>query len=82
MFISLISGIRAHGGVGQMWQGYRDSFRIWSENGVCILEALSQMEQGRLERGQYITPSKPIKSTQTILEKAQQRSIIANGAKQ
>ena len=53
---------------------------------MCVLEALSQMEQGeslsQLERGLYITPSKPIKPTQTILEKAQQRSIIANGARQ
>ena len=63
MFIPPTGGIRAHGGMGQRWQGY------------CRF--LSQ-----LERGQYITPSKPIKPTQMILEKAQQMSIIANGARQ
>ena len=44
------------------------------------------MEQGmslsQLERGQYIAPSKAIKPTQTILEKGQQRNIIANDARQ
>ena len=72
--------------MGQRWQGYRGSFRNWSGNGVCVLEALSQIEHGRsflqLEWGRYITPSKSIKPTQTILEKAQQRSIIVNGARQ
>ena len=75
MFISPTSGIRAYGGVGQRWQGYRDSFCNWSGNRVCVIESFSQMEQGRsllqLERGWYITPSKPIKPTQTILEKAE-----------
>ena len=86
MFISPTSGIRAYGGVGQRWQGYRDSFCNWSGNWVCVLKALLQIEQGgslsKLEWGWYITPSKPIKPTQTMLEKVQQRSIIANGARQ
>ena len=79
VFISPTNGIKTHGSVGQRWQGYWDSFRSWSGNKVCVLEAFSQMEQGgslyQLKRGQYIAPSKPIKPTQTILEKAQQRSI-------
>ena len=86
MFISPTSGIRAYGVVGQRWQGYRGSFHSWSRNGVCVLKVLSQMEQGmslsQLERGQYIAPSKAIKPTQTILEKGQQRNIIANDARQ
>ena len=53
---------------------------------VCVLEALSQMEQdgslSQLERGRYIASSKPIKPTQMILKKTQQRSIIVNGARQ
>ena len=53
---------------------------------VCVLKALSQMEQGgplsKLERGQYIEPSELIKPTKMILEKAQQKSIIAIGARQ
>ena len=73
MFISLASGIRAHGGVGQMWQGYRGYFHSWSGNWVYVLEALSQIKKGRslsqLEQGWYIAPNKPIKPTQTILEK-------------
>ena len=77
MFIFPTSGIRAHGVVGQRWLGYRGSFCSWSGNGVCVLKALSQMEWG-----QYIAPTKPIKPTQTILEKGQQRSIIANHARQ
>ena len=51
-----------------------------------MLEALLQMEQDgsllQLERGLYIAPSKPIKPTHMILKKTQQRSIIANGARQ
>ena len=47
---------------------------------MCVLETLSQMERGKslsqLKRGRYIAPSKLIKPTQTILEKAQQRSIL------
>ena len=35
-----------------------------------------------IEVGRYIAPSKLIKPTQMILEKAQQRSIIANGVRQ
>ena len=74
------------GGVGQRWHGYRGSFRSWSGNRVCVLESLSQMEHGgslsQLEQERYIAPSKSIKPTQTILEKVQQRSIIANGARQ
>ena len=53
---------------------------------VCVIEALSQIEQdgslSQLERGRYIVPSKPIKPTQMILKKTQQRSIIVNGARQ
>ena len=53
---------------------------------VCVLKALLQMEQGRplsqLERGRYIEPSELIKPTKMILEKAQQKSIIAIGARQ
>ena len=53
---------------------------------VCVLKALSQMEQGgslsQLERGWYIEPSEPIKPTKTILDKAQQKIIIAIGARQ
>jgi len=30
MFILLTSGIRAHCGVRQRWQGYWDSFHNWS----------------------------------------------------
>jgi len=30
VFISLTNDIRAHGGVRQKWQGYRDPFRSWS----------------------------------------------------
>ena len=60
-----MSGIRAHGVVGQSWQGYQGSFHSWSGNKICVLKALSQMEQGKslflLEQGQYIIPSKPIK---------------------
>ena len=86
VFISPTSSIRAHGGIGQRWQGYWGSFRSWSGNGVYVLEALLQMEQGRsflqLEQGWYIASSKPIKFTQMILEKAQQRIIIANGTRQ
>ena len=86
VFISPTSGIRAHGGIGQKWQGYQGSFRSWSENMVCVIEALSQMEQdgslSQLERGRYIASSKPIKPTQMILKKTQQRSIIVNGARQ
>ena len=41
MFISPTSDIRAHGGVRQMWQGYRCSFHSWSMNEVCVLGALS-----------------------------------------
>ena len=52
----------------------------------CVLEALSQMEQGgsisQLVQGRYIAPSKLVKPTQKILEKVQQRSIIANAARQ
>ena len=33
-------------------------------------------------RERYISPRKPIKPTQMILEKAQQRNIITNGARQ
>ena len=44
VFISPTSGIKAHGGVGQKWQGYQSSFRNWSKNMVCVLKALSQME--------------------------------------
>ena len=44
------------------------------------------MEQGgplsQLERGRYIEPSELIKPTKMILEKAQQKSIIAIGARQ
>ena len=86
VFISPTSGIRTHGGVGQKWQGYQGSFRSWSENMMCVIEALSQIEQdgslSQLERRRYIVPSKPIKPTQMILKKTQQRSIIANGARQ
>ena len=86
MFIFSSSGIRAHGSVGQRWLGYRSSFRSWSGNGVYVLETLSQIKQGgslsQLEREQYIAPSKPIKPTQAILEKPQQRSIIANSVRQ
>ena len=46
VFISPTSSIKAHGDVGQRWKGYRDSFRSWSGNAVCVLETLSQMEQG------------------------------------
>ena len=73
VFISPTSGIRAHGGIGQKWQGYQGSFRSWSENMVCVIEALSQMEQdgslSQLEWGRYIVLSKPIKPTQMILKK-------------
>ena len=86
MFISPISGIRAHGGMGQRWPVYWGSFCSWSRNRVCILKTLSQIEHCgsllQLEWGRYITPSKSIKPTQTILKKAQQRSIIVNGARQ
>ena len=86
MFFFPTSGVKAHGSVGQRWQGYRGSFCSWSRNKVCILKALSQIEHGgsllQLEWGRYITPSKSIKPTQTILKKAQQRSIIVNGARQ
>ena len=86
MFISPTNGIKTHGVVGQRWQVYRNSFRNWSKNGVYVLETLSQMEQGgslsQLEQEWYIAPSKLIKLTQTISEKAQQRSIIANSTRQ
>ena len=72
--------------MGQRWQGYQGSFHSWSGKGVCVLETFSQMEQGgfllQLEWGRYIAPSKPIKVTQMILEKAQQMSIIINDARQ
>jgi len=63
---------------------------VWGKGGkvieipfvVGVGMSPSQIEQGgslsQLEWGRYITPSKPIKRTQTILEKAQRRSNIAN----
>ena len=51
---------------------YLKPFRKWSKD-----RPFSQ-----LERGLYIAPNKPIKPTQTILEKAQQKSIIAHAARQ
>ena len=73
MFISLTSGIRAYGCMGQMWQGYRGSFRSWNGNEICVLETLLQMEQAgsllQLEWGRYIALSKPIKLTQNDLGK-------------
>ena len=50
---------------------YLEPFRKWSRD-----KSLLQLKWGR-----YIAQSKPIKPTQTILEKAQQRSIIVNGAR-
>ena len=41
------SGISAHDDVGKIWQGYWGSFHSWNENGVCVLDALLQMEQGK-----------------------------------
>ena len=73
VFVSPTSNIRAHGGMTQMWQVYRDFFRSWKENEVCILRAFSQMGWDwsllKLERRRYITPSKPIKGHTNDLEK-------------
>lgn len=67
MFTSPTSGIRAHGSVGQRKQGKRGSFRSWSGTKEARLtKFLPQLEQ----------------PTQTILENAQPRSIISNGARQ
>jgi len=61
-------------------------FAVGARTWCVYLKPFSQMEQGwsflQLERGQYIEPSEPIKPTKTILEKAQQKSIIAIGARQ
>ena len=54
------------------WCVYLELFCKWSREG-----SLSQLEWRR-----YITPNKPIKAIQMILEKIQQRSIIANGVRQ
>ena len=67
----LTNGIRAHGGVGQMWQDYQSSFRSWSRNGMCVCKAISQVEQGL-----YIALSKLIKITQTILEKRPNKGVL------
>ena len=56
---------------GQMWQDYQSSFHSWSGNGVYVLRALSQMEQGI-----YIAPSKLIKLTQMILEKRPNKGVL------
>ena len=80
MFISLTSGIKAHGGVRQMWQGNRDSFRSWSGNTVCVFEALLQMEQGsslsQLEWGRYITPKKAHKAHTNDLGKRPNKGVL------
>ena len=54
-----------------MWQEYQSSFHNWSGNGVCVLRALSQMEQGI-----YIAPSKLIKLTQMIFEKSPNKGLL------
>ena len=54
-----------------MWQDYQSSFHSWSGNGVYVLRALSQMEQGI-----YIAPSELIKLTQMILEKRPNKGVL------